>query len=186
MVLSSEESYLPKAVQHAILLRINNVSPDSITSSHKRKGNSNSEAKSTSVLGESWDLPQNELIILYGLWELPQRRCSQRSKGTVSCCCSARLVTYWARNAPTKLGQRETVLHKRSSGGSRYCKLVPSTTKWYISNTHAAFHNFYIGKGDWWFSEAVILLPLTYFEVQKILFGYHDNTPPKELNPATP
>lgn len=144
-----------------------------------------SEAKSTSVLGESWELPQNELIILHCLWELPQRRCSQRSKGTLSCCCPARLVTYWARNAPTKLGQRETVLHLRSSGGRCYCKLVPSTTKWYISNTHAAFHNLYIGKGGWWFSQAIFLLPLTYLEVQKILFGYHDNTPPKELNPAT-
>lgn len=55
----------------------------------------------------------------------------------VLCCCPARLVTFWARNAPADVCQRETVLHKRSSGGSCSYKLMLPTT----SNTQAAFHN---------------------------------------------
>lgn len=94
----------------------------------------------------------------------------------VSCCCPARLVTYWARNAPSKLGQRET------QRDHQVAIVTVSSCPHPQNNVHAAFYNalyFYL-KRDCGFSKAIILLPLTYFEVQKTTgLGYCDNTPEK-------
>lgn len=177
---------------HVILLRINNISPGRASSSHKRKGDSSFMSQKHQCFGAVVGAPIEWPHCTLWPVRIAPKKMPQRSKGTVSCCCPAKPVTYWgtgARNAPTKLGQWETVLPKRSSGGS---KLMPSTTKWCTSNTHAVFHDapyiyLYISKGDCWFSEAIILLPLTYFEVQKILGLVTMTTlPKKSLNSATP
>lgn len=96
------------------------------------------QAKSTGVLGELWKFLQMSSFCFMACDIAPEKMPSEKQGDSqVWCCCSERLVSYWARNAPTDLCQRETVLHKRSSGGSCYCKLVPSIT----SNTQAAFQN---------------------------------------------
>lgn len=73
-------------------------------------------------------------------------------------------------------GSRGRQQHTRdvSLCSTHCCKLMPSTTTQCTLSTRAAYHNelyvyLYLCKGDSWFSEATTWLPLTYFEVQKIL-----------------
>lgn len=99
----------------------------------------------------------------------------------VSCCCPPRLVIYWARNAPSKLGEREI------QRDHQVAIVTVSSCPHPQNDAHAAFYSalyfyLYISKCDCGFSEAIILLPLTSTEVHKNTgLGYCDNTPPKSI-----